>query len=125
MAMTREQAAAAVAEASAERDSIQTNLLDLDGSFGRRMLAGATLTGESKLRWEAAADDLATLWEIFNTYAAVVAKAAADLDVRLATLGKLECAGRWARLAAELDTIETEAVAATERHRDAERAAAL
>ena len=83
MAMTREQAAAAVAEATAavaeataERDSIQANLLDLDGSFGKRMLAGATLTGESKLRWEAAADDLATLWEIFTAYAAVVDKAA-------------------------------------------------
>ena len=74
--MSREQAAAAAAEAAAERDSIQANLLDLDGSFGKRMLAGATLTGESKLRWEAAADDLATLWEIFNAYAAVVDKAA-------------------------------------------------
>jgi hypothetical protein len=49
---------------------------------------------------------------------------AADLDVRLATLGKLEAAGRWARLAAELDTIEAEAAAATQRYRDAERAAA-
>jgi hypothetical protein len=74
--MSGEQAAAAVAEATAERDSIQANLLDLDGSFGKRMLAGATLTGESKLRWEAAAADLATLWEIFNAYAAVVDKAA-------------------------------------------------
>jgi chromosome segregation ATPase len=74
--MSREQAAAAVAEATAERDSIQANLLDLDGSFGKRMLAGAALTGESKRRWEAAAADLATLWEIFNAYAAVVDKAA-------------------------------------------------
>src|SRR5262249_47585447 len=74
--MSREQAAAAVAEATAERDSIQANLLDLDGSFGKRMLAGAPLTGESKLRWEAAAADLATLWEIFNAYAMVVDKAA-------------------------------------------------
>ena len=74
--MSREQAAAAVAEATAERDSIQANLLDLDGSFGKRMLAGATLTGESKLRWDAAAASLATLWEIFNAYAAVVDQAA-------------------------------------------------
>jgi len=74
--MSREQAAAAVAEAAAERDSIQANLLDLDGSFGKRMLAGATLTGESKLRWEAAAADLTTLWEIFNAYASVVDRAA-------------------------------------------------
>src|SRR6516225_6438018 len=75
MTMTREQAAAAVAEATAERDSIQTNLLDLDGSFGKQMLAGTTLTGESKLRWEAAATDLATLWEIFSAYAAILDKA--------------------------------------------------
>src|SRR6516162_3732424 len=74
--MSRAQAAAAVAEATAERDSIQTNLLDLDGSFGKRMLAGATLTGESQPRWEAAAAGLATLWEIFNAYAAVVDQAA-------------------------------------------------
>src|SRR5215471_17344797 len=74
--MSREQAAAAVADATAERDSIQTNLLDLDGSFGKRMLAGAALAGESKLRWEAAAADLATLWETFNSYAAVVDRAA-------------------------------------------------
>ena len=76
MPITREQAAAAVAAATAERDGIQANLLDLDGSFGNRMLAGAALAGESKRRWEAAADDLAALWEIFTAYAAVVDKAA-------------------------------------------------
>jgi hypothetical protein len=48
---------------------------------------------------------------------------AADLDVRLATLAKLEAAERWARLAADLDTIEAEAADATARYRDAERAA--
>lgn len=74
--MTREQAAAAVTAATAERDSIQTNLLELDGSFGKQMLAGAALTGESKRRWEAAAADLAALWETFTTYAAVVDQAA-------------------------------------------------
>src|SRR5215467_2909551 len=74
-AMTREQAAEAVAAATAERDGIQANLLDLDGSFGKRMLAGAALTGESKRRWETAAADLASLWEIFQAYAAVVDKA--------------------------------------------------
>ena len=74
--MTREQAAAAVTAATAERDGIQANLLDLDGSFGKRMLAGAALTGESKQRWEAAAADLAALWETFTAYAAVVDRAA-------------------------------------------------
>jgi hypothetical protein len=76
MEMTRERAAAAAAAAAAERESIQANLLDLDGSFGKRMLAGAALTGESKRRWDVAAADLATLWEIFNAYVAVVDKAA-------------------------------------------------
>ena len=76
MEMTREQATAAVAAATAERDGIQANLLDLDGSFGKQMLAGAALTGESKRRWDAAATDLAALWEIFTAYAAVVDKAA-------------------------------------------------
>jgi chromosome segregation ATPase len=74
--MTREQAAAAAAAATTERDGIQANLLLLDGSFGKRMLAGAALTGESKQRWEAAAADLAALWETFTTYAAVVDQAA-------------------------------------------------
>ena len=74
--MTREQAAAAVAAATAERDIIRANLLDLDGSFGKRMLAGATLTGESKRRWEEAAAELAALWEVFNAYHEAVDKAA-------------------------------------------------
>src|SRR6266480_1309263 len=74
--MTREQAAAAVAAATGERDGIQANLLELDGSFGKRMLAGAALTGESKQRWEVATADLAALWETFTAYAAVVDKAA-------------------------------------------------
>jgi len=74
--MTREQAAAAVTAATAERDGIQANLLDLDGSFGKRMLAGAALAGESKRRWDAAAADLAALWETFTAYAAVVDQAA-------------------------------------------------
>jgi hypothetical protein len=76
IAMTREQAASAVAAATAERDGIQANLLDLDGSFGKRMLEGAKLAGVSKQRWETAAAELATLWDIFTAYAAVVDKAA-------------------------------------------------
>ena len=46
------------------------------------------------------------------------------LEARLAALGKLRAAGRWARLAAELDIVEAEAAAATQRYRDAQRAAA-
>jgi hypothetical protein len=74
--MTREQATAAVQAATARRDAIQANLLDLEGSFGKRLLAGATLTGETKQRWDAAAAGLASLWETFTAYCAVVDHAA-------------------------------------------------
>ncbi len=83
--VTREQAQAAVAAAVAERDTIQANLLDLDGSFGKRLLAGATLTGESKRRWETASAGLASLWETFSAYSAVIDRAA-EL---LAPIGRL------------------------------------
>ncbi len=74
--MNRDQAAAAAASASAERDGIQANLLDLDGSFGKRLLEGATLTGVSQQAWQRAAADLTSLWEIFNAYEAAVNRAA-------------------------------------------------
>ena len=39
--MTRDQAAAAAKAAVAERDAIQANLLELDSSFGKQLLAEA------------------------------------------------------------------------------------
>jgi hypothetical protein len=74
--LTRERASALVPAAVTERDTIQQNLLDLDGSFGKRLLAGAQLTGETKKRWDVAAADLATLWETFTAYSAVIDRAA-------------------------------------------------
>jgi len=74
--LTRDQAQAVVATATAERDTIQANLLDLDGSFGKRLLAGATLTGQSKKRWDDAAAELSTLWDTFTAYSAVIDRAA-------------------------------------------------
>ncbi len=76
VSMTREQATTAVAAAVAERNNIQANLLDLDGSFGKRMLAGAKLAGASLQRWSAVEGELATLWETFTAYSAVVDRAA-------------------------------------------------
>ena len=46
-----------------------------------------------------------------------------SLDARLAALETLKAAGRWDRLAAELDAIEKEAAAELEHSREAERAA--
>jgi hypothetical protein len=77
--LTPQQAASAVATAVAERDTIQQNLLDLDGSFGKRLLSGATPTGESKRRWDAATVGLTGLWEIFTAYSGVVDRAAGML----------------------------------------------
>jgi hypothetical protein len=83
--MTREQAAAAVTAAITERDNVQANLLDLDGSFGKRMLAGAKLAGETQRRWTAIEAELARLWETFTAYSAVVDRAAGIV----ASLGRL------------------------------------
>jgi hypothetical protein len=73
--LSKEQAAAAVAAASRERDTIQANLLDLDGSFGKRLLAGASLAGETRGRWDTAAAQLAAMWETFTAYSAVIDRA--------------------------------------------------
>jgi hypothetical protein len=74
--MTRDQAGAAVKAAVAERDAIQANLLELDSSFGKQLLAGAELTGDTKRRWDATAATLATLWQVYSAYSAVVDQAA-------------------------------------------------
>ena len=66
--LTREQAAAAVAAAVSERDTIQANLLDLDGSFGKRLLAGAKPAGQTKRRWDAATAGLTTLFHRFSRH---------------------------------------------------------
>jgi len=81
--LTKERAPAVVQAAVAERDAIQANLLELDGSFGKRMLEGAALIGETKQRWDAAAASLATLWQIYSAYSAVVDRAAEAVAGRL------------------------------------------
>jgi len=92
---SREQAAALVESAVRERDTIQANLLELDASFGRRLLAGATLTGATKARWDAAAAELAALWETFGACSAAVDRAAQLLSGsrRPNTLQLLEISG--------------------------------
>jgi hypothetical protein len=61
----------------AERDAVQANLLELDGSFAKQVLEGATLTGQTRDRWAAASAALATLWETFLAYSAVIDRIAA------------------------------------------------
>jgi hypothetical protein len=72
-----ESAAQRVTEVLAERDAVQANLLELDGSFAKQVLEGAALTGQTLDRWTAASTALATLWETFLAYSAVVDRVAA------------------------------------------------
>jgi hypothetical protein len=78
--LTREQAQASATSASAERDTIQANILELDGSFGKRLLAGATLTGQSRDSWEKTSEALARLWDTFTAYSAVIDRACEILN---------------------------------------------
>jgi len=72
-----ETAAERVTAVLAERDAVQANLLELDGNFTKQVLEGATLTGRTRDRWAAASASLATLWETFLAYSAVVDRVAA------------------------------------------------
>ena len=74
--VTRLEAQDRLATATAERDTIQGNLLDLDTSFGKRMLSGAQLLGVTKQRWDAGSAALASLWETYTAYSAVIDRAA-------------------------------------------------
>ncbi|MCP2336090.1 acyltransferase family protein [Actinomadura rupiterrae] len=72
--------AAAVATAESRRDAIRSNLNDLENSFGWRLLADTELSGRSRTRWQAAATDLTSLWQLFNAYSVVVQDAALALS---------------------------------------------
>jgi len=113
----RGQAAAVVARAA--------DIARLRADAQRRIAAAAAAVAGATTAWQdaAAARDRAAA-KIAAADLPPPAAEAAGLDIRLAALDKLKAAGRWARLAAELDTIEAEAAAATARDRDAERAAA-
>ena len=71
--MTAEQEAERrAADVLAERDVIQANLLELDGSYTRQLLDGAPLSGRTRERWDKASATLASLWETYVAYSAVV-----------------------------------------------------
>ena len=72
-----ESTAKRVAEVLAERDAVQANLLELDGGFAKQVLESASLTGQTRDRWATASAALATLWETFLAYSAVVDRVAA------------------------------------------------
>jgi peptidoglycan/LPS O-acetylase OafA/YrhL len=63
---------AVLAAASTDRDAIRSNLMDLEQSYAVRLLGDASLTGQSRSRWEAATADIAAAWELFNAYSTAV-----------------------------------------------------
>jgi hypothetical protein len=75
--ITEQAAAERAAAVLAERDAVQANLLELDGSFAKQVLEGAILSGTTRDRWASASAALATLWETFLAYSAVVDRVAA------------------------------------------------
>ena len=77
MVTPEETAAQRAAAVVAERDAVQANLLELDGSFAKQVLEGAALTGQTNDRWASASAALGTLWETFLAYSAVVDRIAA------------------------------------------------
>ena len=83
LTLSKERAPAVVQAAVAERDAIQANLLELDGSFGKRLLEGAALSGQTQRRWEATAASLANLWQIYSAYTAVIDRAAEAVNGHL------------------------------------------
>lgn len=101
--LTKKQAADAVAAARDEREIIRANLLDLDGSFGRRLLAGATLTGITRQRWESAAGALAALWDLYEAYSAVIDRAAETLARRSGQKGLAEITALLTGSSVEID----------------------
>ena len=88
--LAKDRAPAVVQAAVAERDAIQANLLELDDSFGKRLLEGAALSGQTQRRWEFTAATLANLWQIYSAYSAVIDRAAEAVKGHL---GPRELAG--------------------------------
>lgn len=79
-AMPLDDAATAAVGASSDRDAIRANLIDLERSFGRQLLSGPEVTGESQARWAAASADLTAMWELFTAYSQVVDEATQVLN---------------------------------------------
>lgn len=78
--MSRAEALAALQQRAAERDQIQANLLELDASFGKRLLERGSLTGTTKVRWAAASADLASVWDVFARYSDLIQRVSELLD---------------------------------------------
>lgn len=78
--LSRAEALEAQEKRATERDQIQANLLELDASFGKRLLEGGSLRGTTKLSWQAASAELTVVWDTFASYTEAVRRAGELLD---------------------------------------------
>lgn len=79
---TAAEATAAVTAAAADRDAIRANLLELEACRGAQLLSATGLTGATAVRWRSARADLATLWEVFTAWSAVLDHAGRTIGER-------------------------------------------
>ncbi|MFI7125206.1 hypothetical protein ACIBQ1_05895 [Nonomuraea sp. NPDC050153] len=70
--MSREGVEHALRARADERDRVSGDLLDLESHTTYQVLKGASLRGETRRRWAAAQESLATLWSLNDAYRAVL-----------------------------------------------------
>ncbi|MCC9306337.1 hypothetical protein LN042_04305 [Kitasatospora sp. RB6PN24] len=75
--LSREEVDRELTRLTAEREAVEAALLALQDHPGRRLLEGATLTGRTEERWQAAAQGFTLLWTYFDRYNEALAAARA------------------------------------------------
>lgn len=75
MVLTRDEIDRALAEVEADSERIATSLVEMDAHPGHRLLRDTALSGLTATRWAEARTAMATLWEQYTTYGALVTRA--------------------------------------------------
>jgi hypothetical protein len=73
--MSREEADRALERLTAEHEAVESSLFALQDHAGRRLLEGARLTGTTAHRWAQAEAAITQLWNVFESYTAVLRQA--------------------------------------------------
>jgi hypothetical protein len=73
--LNREEIDRALAQVEADSERIAESLVAMDAHPGHRLLRDTVLTGLTATRWAEARTAMATLWEQYTTYGALVARA--------------------------------------------------
>lgn len=73
--LTRDEIDRALAEVEADSERIAESLVEMDAHPGHRLLRDTALSGLTATRWAEARTAMATLWEQYTTYGALVARA--------------------------------------------------